>query len=378
MKALFEKRLVYFLLCCAIVTINFNFVAVAAIIPAIGSDLSLPDFVVSKIITYYLIPYGVGALIFAPLTKYITYRNALAGSLFIYALASLFCGLSQGLDQLVAGNIIAGVSAAGTIPLGLMVIGELFEKEVRGRLVGLFFSCSFMAALSGLLVSGLAHWRWLFLIPVILGALTVIGFFALPTGALNRKHQAPVNYFKVFTDPRIRNVFVFIVIMSFLYHGVHKWYGVYLAQEYHLDKLSISFFIMITSVCGAAGQNIGGFLTDKKGRIAACLLGGVVLAASTMLLAGRYPLVILAIVLAGVAIGWTISHNSISTVLTDFPEDDRPMIASLNSSLRFISGGLGFSVSSYFVQKSFSATFFIIGILILVMSFLLKKLNIGH
>jgi predicted MFS family arabinose efflux permease len=369
-----ERKIIYFLLCCGIVTINFNFAAIAAVIPTISLDLNLPDFQVSRIITYYLIPYGFGALIFAPLTKYVTYRNTLAGSLFIYSLASLFCGLSQGLDQLAIGNVLAGISAAGAIPLGLMIIGELFEKEIRGRLVGLFFSASFIAALTGLFVSGIAHWRWLFFTPAIIGLLSAIALLVLPTGLLNRKHEAPVNYLKVITDLRIRNFFVFIVIMSFLYHGIHKWYGVYLAKEYHLDKFAISVFIMVTSLFGAAGQNVGGFLTDKRGRLAACFTGGMILGVATMLLAGHYPLFILAAVLAGISVGWTISHNSISTVLTDFPEDDRPMLASLNSSLRFVSGGLGFWLSSFSVQKSFSFTFLAIGILVLLTSFSLNKL----
>lgn len=373
-----EKKTIYLLLCCGIVTINFNLAAVAAVIPAIGVDLSLPDFIVSKIISFYLIPYGIGALLYAPLTRYISYRNTLAGAMVVYTAASLFCGGARDLDHLLIGNVLIGISAAGAIPLGLMVIGELFEKNVRGRLVGLFFSASFMTGLAGLFVSGVAHWRWLFFIPAVMGALTAVGLFVLPTRLLSQKHKAPVNYLKVFTDPKIRNVFTFIVAMSFLYHGLHKWYGVYLSQVYHLDKLAISLFIMITSLCGAAGQNIGGFLTDKKGRRAACFAGSVILAASAMLLAGRYPLLFVGMVLAGVAIGWTISHNSISTVLTDFPEDDRPMIASLNSSLRFVSGGIGFWASSYFVQKSFSLTFFTIGVLTLIISFFLKKLDLEH
>lgn len=359
-------------------TINFNLAAVAAVIPTISTDFGLPYIQGARIITHYLIPYGFGALLYAPLTRVLSYRNTLAISLAVYAAASLYCGLSRNLNDLLIGNILAGISAAGAIPLGLMIIGDLFEKEVRGRLVGLFFSCSFGAALAGLMTSGLAHWRWLFFVPAMIGTVTVIGLFLLPTKLLNQKHEAPVNYLKALTDPRIRNVFTFIIIMSFLYHAVHKWYGVYLKQYYGLDQSAISLLIMVTAICGVAGQNAGGWLTDKKGRLAACFAGGIILAVSTMLLAGHYPLAVVAVVLAGVSVGWTISHNSISTVLTDFPEDDRPMIASLNSSVRFVSGGLGFWISSFFVQKSFAATFIVIGVCILTMSFVLKKLKIEH
>ena len=81
---------------------------------------------------------------------------------------------------------------------------------------------------------------------------------------------------------------------------------------------------------------------------------------------------VLAAILAVLSTGWTIGHNGVSTVLTDFPEEHRPEIASLNSSVRFVSGGLGFQLSSLFVEKSFGITFFCFGILMLVSSILLK------
>jgi hypothetical protein len=75
-----------------------------------------------------------------------------------------------------------------------------------------------------------------------------------------------------------------------------------------------------------------------------------------------------------ISAGWTVGHNGLSTVLTDFPDADRPTIASLNSSVRFFSGGLGFCVSAVFVEKSFSMTFFSIGVLIFITSLFITKL----
>ena len=89
-----------------------------------------------------------------------------------------------------------------------------------------------------------------------------------------------------------------------------------------------------------------------------------------MSLWGHYPLALVPMILGVIAMGWTVSHNSISTILTDFPDDDRPMVASLNSSVRFVSGGLGFSLSTFFVEKSFGTTFLAIGLLFLLLSFL--------
>ncbi len=367
-----DRKIIYVLICLGIITINFNLAAIAAVIPTLGKEFNLPDFVVSKVITYYMLPYGVVALLYAPLTRYLTYKVTLATTLGLYALASLFCGLTHSFEWFLWSNVVMGMTAAAAIPLGLMVIGQLFEKDVRGRLVGTFFSCAFLASMAGILITGFAPWRTLFFIPAATGILSCGALLVWPVKLLDQVHQAPVNYLKAITDRHIRNVFLFIFVMSFLYHAVHKWYGVYLSQEYHLNKSVISIFFIITSLSGAAGQNVGGYLTDKRGRFWTCRTGTALLGLATMLLVGHYPLVILAVILAALSVGWTINHNGISTVLTDFSDDERPMIAGLNSSVRFVSGGIGFYISHFFVQKNFGCTFLGVGIVMLGAAVFLK------
>ena len=375
MFGLSQKKVIYLLICLGNITISFNIAAIAAAIPAISRDLQLPDLLVSKIIPYYLIPYGIGALIYAPLTRYLSYRSVLALVMGGYAISSFICGISQSLNYILFARIIMGITAAGAVPVGLMVIGEFFEKKIRGRVVGGFFSCSFFASLAGVILGGIANWRWIFYIPAILGVLMAIGFFVLGKKDLRIKHKAPVNYLHVFYKPSIRNIFGYIFMISALYHGVHKWFGIYLDRLYHLDKFMISFFFILSAIGGLIGQNVGGYFSDKKGRYFSCYAGIIGLGIFTMLLAGHYSLILLGIILIMFSMFWTVGHNGILTILTDFPEDDRPAIASLNSSVRFISGGIGFYISSLFVNKSFELTFLYIGILMLALTFGLKKIK---
>ena len=373
MKTANEKRVTYLLVCFGCLTISFNVAAITAAVPAISQSLVLPDLEVARIIPYYLVPYGLGALMYAPLTRFWAYRWVYVVSMLLYGLSCYICGSSQDLAVILAGRIGMGVAAAGAIPLGLMIIGEFYPKEFRGRLVGVFFSCAFIASIAGLLVGGMADWPWIFYIPAFLGGALAVCFSVLNFDILNRKHVGHINYLRVLADREIGKVFAFIFCISFLYHGVHKWYGVYLSRVYGFDKLTISIFFILTVIGGMIGQLSGGVLTDKKGRLYTCRLGLFGLAVSVMLLVGIYPKVFLGLVLLAVSVSWTVGHNGISTVLTDFSDEDRPVIASLNSAVRFISGGLGFAVSSWFVEKSFSLTFFIIGCLMLLMTFILSR-----
>ncbi len=367
-----NRRLIVLLICLGNITITFNIGAVAAAIPIIAESLGQPDLLVSKIVAFYMIPYGLGALLYAPLTRFVSYRWILCGAMALYAAASAVTALSVSLTEIFAAQVVAGIAAASSTPLSLMIIGDFFDRDLRGRLVGTYFGCSFLASTVGMVFMGTVHWRWLFLIPAAIGLITAISFYFLG-GKLDRRHTASVNYIKAFSKHHIRNVFILIFALSFLYHAVHKWYGVYLSRVYGFDKLAISFILILVAACGLFGQQIGGYLSDKKGRITTGLIGVTGLGAATMLLVGYYPVAVLIVILAVIAISWTVGHNAISTVLTDFPVDDRPIIASLNSAVRFVSGGLGFYLSGFLVEKSFGLTFFGIGVLMLISSFFFKK-----
>ena len=319
-------------------------------------------------------PYGIGALIYAPLTRFVTYRVVMACTMTLFAITCFVCGSAQSLGYILAARVLMGITAASAAPLGLMIIGELFEKHIRGRLVGGFFSCSFIASLAGIALSGVVSWRWLFYVPAVLGIMLAIGFMVFGSNYLNRVHIGHVNYLRALRNVKIRNVFIFIFAISFLFHGVHKWYGIYLSRVYQFTQFEISIYFIVAALGGMFGQLIGGILSDKKGRMVSCRAGILGLSLGTMCLIGTYPSIFLGLIFMLISACWTIGHNGLSTVLTDFPDNDRPIIASLNSSVRFISGGLGFCVSAFYVEKNFGLTFFVIGVLMLLLSFVLKRI----
>jgi predicted MFS family arabinose efflux permease len=353
--------------------ISFNTGALIAILSVIAQDLGLSDFSASKIIPYYMIPYGISALIYAPLIRIVSYRTVLVATTFIFAVTCFICAHSVSFAQILFARILMGIVAASSIPLGLMMIGELFEKNIRGRLVGVFFGTSFVASLLGIILSGVSSWRWLFYVPAIFGFITAMGFLFFKNDFIDRTHAGVVNYLKVFDQRRVVNIFIFIAFISLLYHGVQKWFGVYLSHVYRLDKLTISFVFILITVGSFLGQLFGGYLSDKKGRNVACYLGLMGLAGSTVFLAGQYSFFVLTFILIVFSASWTIGHNGISTVLTDFADADRPAMAGLNSSVRFIAGGVGFYLTGFVAQKSFSVMFLTVGILMFLLIFSLKK-----
>jgi predicted MFS family arabinose efflux permease len=368
-----NRRWILFFFCCASVLTSFNISALTAVIPAVARSLNISAGDAANMIPYYMIPYGISALVYAPLASKFTIKQLMVASTLLASLGYFIPLVSDSMVLIMVGRVITGMGAGAVTPLALMTLGKIFRKEIRGRVLGLFFSSSFVGAMLGLILSGFADWHWLFIVPAWAGVLLAIGFCFCPSQGMEAHSHLKVNYIDPFRLGGLRRILIFIFFMSLLFNGVCKWYGVYMDKIYSYPQWLISLLIILTAVACIIGQTIGGIITDKWGREQACTIGGVILGVSVMALAGHYSLIGLAIVLAMISIGWTIAHNGISTVLTDFSDTYRSELAALNSAVRFLSGGLGFYISGNFVQNNFGLTFLAIGFLMLFQVGFVKK-----
>lgn len=389
------SKIIFFFLCFEGAVISFNIASIAAIVPAIAADLGRDKFEVARMISYYMIPYGLAALIYAPLVKKYSVKSIKLACLFIFALASLISGFSVTLPMLFSSRIVAGIAASATTPIALILTGELAQKEVRGRMLGAFFSSTFIASLAGVLLSGILPWRQLFILPAIFAGINLIlvllffdpsislmvnpersrridfkskaGYDFSPARAEDSVKAQEVNYLKVLKDERIFGIFAYILILSLVYHGIYNWLGVYFSSL-DFPQVKVSLLLGLVGFSGIFGQLFGGWVTDKKGRVFAATSGLILLSLAAGLLIKPFSFVYLAVTLFVFGIGWTMNHNAVSTVLTDLPDNLRPELASLNSAVRFASGGLGVSLAGIFMRKSFTLTFLGLGLIILFLA----------
>ena len=68
-------------------------------------------------------------------------------------------------------------------------------------------------------------------------------------------------------------------------------------------------FTLTTTSYFNAIHKAGGYISDKKGILIACYIGLIGLSIGTILMAGHYSLIILAIVMIMSSMSWTIGHN---------------------------------------------------------------------
>ena len=171
-------------------------------------------------------------------------------------------------------------------------------------------------------------------------------------------------------------MFTYIFIISLLYHGLQQWLSVYFSTQYSLGQFAISMLITLTSLSGVFGETIGGLLADKIGRIKTVNLGIILMIISVVLLILKIPVFVLGLIMVIWGLGWTFNHAGISTMLTDLPKKFLHEAASLNSSVRFISGGIGVAASGLLMQKSFALGFTLLGACLVVLLVFSRQLMV--
>ena len=95
----------------------------------------------------------------------------------LFTAASIGCGLSSSIAQLIVARSIQGVGAAFLVPGSLAIIGATFGDSTRGRAIGTWSGFTAITTAVGPVLGGWliehASWRWVFFINVPLGAAVV-------------------------------------------------------------------------------------------------------------------------------------------------------------------------------------------------------------
>jgi EmrB/QacA subfamily drug resistance transporter len=145
-------------------------------LPAIETDLGTSVVVIQWLVNAYTLSLAALLLIGGAAGDRFGRRLIFVAGTGIFAAASVWCGLSAGIPQLILARAIQGAGAALLIPSSLAIIGASFSEAERGKAIGTWAGFSAVSAAIGPLLGGwiVDHytWRWIFLINP---------FVALPT-----------------------------------------------------------------------------------------------------------------------------------------------------------------------------------------------------
>ena len=154
-------------------------------LPAIGRDLSASPAALQWVINAYTLCLAAFLLVGGGAGDRLGRRRVFIAGIALFGAASLACGLSREIAQLIAARAVQGAGAALLIPCSLAIIGAAFPDNERGRAIGTWAGFSAIAAATGPLLGGwiVDHLAWqtiFFINPVLCLAALWIAWRHLP------------------------------------------------------------------------------------------------------------------------------------------------------------------------------------------------------
>ncbi|GIN98424.1 MFS transporter [Siminovitchia terrae] len=96
----------------------------------------------------------------------------------LFVVSSVLCGLSTDLNYLILFRVIQGLGAAIIVPVSIPIALEIFSKDQRGKIIGIWGAFSALASASGPVLGGVLvnylGWEYIFYVNVPLGILATI------------------------------------------------------------------------------------------------------------------------------------------------------------------------------------------------------------
>jgi predicted MFS family arabinose efflux permease len=306
---------------------------IAPLIPRLAEVFNVPVQEIGFIVPAYMLSYALMALFYGVLSDRFGRWSVIRISLAIFVLCTALTATAQTASQMALWRLLTGLGASGVIPLTFALIGDLFPFDQRGSKLGLVFAAmeGGMAAGSagGAILEPFLGWRWLFLGTAVLAALVLWKLH--PYGALfdsPKIRKLPTirqifrGYSQVLTSFRGQRTYSYVLWNGIYHSGVYTWLGLYLAQRYNMDALSIGLTILGYGIPGLLLSSLIGKAVDQWGRRWLIPAGILMAALAGMVMIFDIPTYATTIAVLILSLGYDLTQPLFVGIVTDLGDDN--------------------------------------------------------
>lgn len=345
------------------------------VLPTMKSKLDLTAFETSFLITAFSIAAGLVIPFAGYLSDRFSRKIVVIIGLSLYGLGGLLAGLSalwwDSYALIMAGRIMQGIGAAGTAPIAMALVGDLFNGAEESRALGLLETSNGLGkVLSPIFGSLLAliGWYMVFLaFPAICGLVLLLVLF-LVKEKKQEKQPKPIKQYvhsisQVFRTHGKWLVPAFFIgsICLFTLFGVLFYLSDLLEDRYKIDGVIKGGFLAIPLLGMSITAYVSGLIIKKKLQLMRLfvIVGMILLAASYVIasfMTNVYYLIGV-LVIGSLGTGMILPCLN-SMIIGAVKKDERGMITSLYSGVRFIGVAIGPPVFTWLLGFSKTVMFY--------------------
>ncbi|HHW14730.1 MAG TPA: MFS transporter [Firmicutes bacterium] len=350
------------------------------VLPQIRETLHLTQLQSGLLITAFSVPAGLVIAFIGILSDRIGRRAVIAPSLIVYGLAGALAGLAavtlrRPYAAILGARVLQGLGAAGTAPVAMALVGDLFQSEERTKALGFLEAANGLGkVLSPVLGAGAALLAWYapFFVYAALAVPTAVAVWCLCPE--KRRPPVPPPFRQYFTD--LAGVFrqkpgsllaCYLAggLILFTLFGILFYFSDQLEKVYRIQGVAKGLLIALPVAAMTVTSSLTGAFLQQRAQLlkTSTVLGLLCVTAALLLLVpvkGRPLLTAALVTLLGVGNG--LALPALNTMVTSAAAGQtRGMVTSLYGAVRFIGVALGPPTVGWLMGRGASAVYWPIG-----------------
>lgn len=351
------------------------------LLPFIRDDFALDYTQAGLVVSIFNLSYGIGQLPAGWLADRIGPRILITIGICGVALAGLLVGLSQTYIMMIALLALMGVVGGGYHPSAAPLISASVEPRNRGRALGFHLiggsGSFFLAPLIAAAIAATWGWRGSFIGLAIPTVIFGIIFYVL----LGRRVKMSKTQ-QTITHPHdgapsppgyLRRLVMFMILTTFtqaVTFSTVAFIPLFMVDHFGVGEETAAAFLSIIYFAGLWASPLGGYLSDRLGRVpvmlVTCLITGPVIYLLNLV---SYSLGIGALLLIIGIVMYIRMPASEAYIIGQAPERHRSMIYSIYYFAGMEAGGILTPVMGFFIDRfGFYSSFTIAGIAVVAMT----------
>ena len=287
-------------------------------------------------------------------------------------------------NTILAGRVVQGVGAAGTAPIVMALLGDVFQSQQRSEVLGIIEAANGVGKVVSPILGaaiGLISWIALFFTYAALSVPVAAGmyFWGIEKKSQSQQNlgQYTTSLKKLFHKKGIPLIMAMLagMLVLFVLFGILAFFSDYIENKFDIKGFVKGLVIAIPILFMSTTSYFNGrYLKSKnKGFKISILIGLFLLPLSLITLNFVNTLVIYLVFFSILGIGTGLTLPAVNTLVTSsIDTGQRGIITSLYGSARFAGVAIGPPVFSYLEEISQTAMYFgggIISIVVLILAF---------
>lgn len=376
-------------------TVVLDFMVMSPLGDLLAKSMALTTQQFSICVLSYAISAGFSGLLTAGFADRFDRQKLLLFFYIGFIIGTLFCGLANSYELLVAARIFTGIFGGVIGSIGMAIVADLFLLQQRGRVMG-FLQMGFGASqVLGIPISlALANkWGWQMPFFMIVGLSIIIWLLVLLKMQPVNKHLEIKNdrsaFQHLWSTIRQRDYRIGFLSTALLSLGgflMMPWGSIYSRNNLNVSEDGLVILFAVSGVFTLLIMPVIGKLSDKIDKMKLFVIASIWLMITALVYTNLVPLPLWVIIVANVLLMMGVMSRMVPAValVSAIPEmKDRGAFMSVNSSLQQIAGGIAAGIGGMIIVRKdeFSPIehYDILGYIIVVLSivgiFMLARVN---